>query len=163
MQRWIFKKLRDDQVIDNLIEHSKTIIKNHPDVQIYVGCDSQNQGAHTTYATAVVYRFPGKGATVVTTKEKVRRIEDMWSKLWGELQRSIDVAGYLRFEGNIPIEKIELDFNEGHTHESNKVFKAALGYVESLGYDVSYKDNMKGDRRDNVLISTWIADKACRR
>ena len=157
-----FKKFSDGTIVD-VIEYSKKMIQLNPDVKIYIGCDSQNHRNKTNYVTAIVYRFPSKGASVIMKTDRVPLIKDMWSKLWGELQRAIDVAGYIKFEGNIPIEKIELDFNEDVNSESNVIFKTAVGYAESLGYDVSYKDIMKGNIRNNLLMSTWIADKLCRR
>lgn len=164
--KYEFTKFSDGTKI-NILEYCNKMIKLYPDVKIYVGCDSQNHKDITNYVTAVVFRFPNKGASVIIKKERVKLIRDMWSKLWGELQRSIDVAGYIKFEGKIPIEKIELDFNENSNFDSNVIFKAAIGYVEQLGYSVSYKDNLKDDGykqiRNNILMSTWIADKACRK
>lgn len=156
-----FRKFSDNTKVD-LLEYCRDMIAINPDVKIYIGCDSQNSRNKTNYVTAIVFRFPSKGASVIMQYDKVPMIKDMWSKLWGELQRSIDIAGYIRFEGNIPIEKIELDFNEDPLNQSNTILKTAIGYVESLGYSVSFKDTMKGNSRDTILISTWIADKACR-
>jgi predicted RNase H-related nuclease YkuK (DUF458 family) len=74
----------------------------------------------------------------------------MWTRLWGELQRSIDVAGYLKFECDIPIEQIDLDLNADPDFPSNKVFQAAVGYAQSMGY--------KAKTKPDLLLATWAAN-----
>jgi len=74
----------------------------------------------------------------------------MWTRLWGELQRSIDVAGYLKFECGLPIEQIDLDLNSDPEFPSNKVFQAAVGYAQSMGY--------KAKTKPDLLMATWAAN-----
>jgi predicted RNase H-related nuclease YkuK (DUF458 family) len=74
----------------------------------------------------------------------------MWTRLWGELQRSIDVAGYLKFECDIPIAQIDLDLNSDPDFKSNRVFQAAVGYAQSMGYVAKTKPDL--------LIATWAAN-----
>jgi predicted RNase H-related nuclease YkuK (DUF458 family) len=58
-------------------------------LEVHVGCDSQNYKRHTVYATTVVFDIPGNGAHVIYRKEKVPKINDLWTKLWGETERSV--------------------------------------------------------------------------
>ena len=50
---------------------------------------------------------------MIYRKEKVPRIEDMWTKLWGETERSVALAHLLREEAGVHVEQIDLDFNTG--------------------------------------------------
>lgn len=126
------------------------MISRHPNVKIYVGSDSQNYPDKTLYATTVVFRFENNGAHVIYHKEATPLVTDMWTRLWGELQRSIDVAGYLRFEWDVPIEQIDLDLNSDPEFKSNKVFQAAVGYAQSMGYNAKTKPDL--------LMATWAAN-----
>ena len=145
----IFKKMGDhSQVV--LGKYAKSMVQKFPEIKIYVGSDSQNYSTKTLYATTVVFRFEHNGAHVIYQKESTRLVTDMWTRLWGELQRSIDVAGYLKFECGIPIEQIDLDLNSDPEFPSNKVFQAAVGYAQSMGYQAKTKPEL--------LIATWAAN-----
>jgi len=145
----IFKKMGDLRKVE-LGEYSKQMLQNNPDIKIYVGSDSQNYPNKTLYATTVVFRYENNGAHVIFHKEATPVVSDMWTRLWGELQRSIDVAGYLKFECDIPIEQIDLDLNSDPDFKSNRVFQAAVGYAQSMGY--------KAKTKPDLLIATWAAN-----
>lgn len=145
----IFKKMSDGSDVP-LAAYCKEMLRKYPHIKIYVGSDSQNYPNKTLYATTVVFRFENNGAHVIYYKEATPPVTDMWSRLWGELQRSIDVAGYLKFECDIPIAQIDLDLNSDPSFLSHKVFQAAVGYAESLGYNAKTKPEL--------LIATWAAN-----
>ena len=48
-----------------------TAMMQESEVEVHVGCDSQNHKRHTVYVTTVVFRFPRSGAHVIYRKEKV--------------------------------------------------------------------------------------------
>lgn len=145
----IFKTMGSRQTVE-LGPYVKNIVEHQSNVKIYVGSDSQNYPLKSVYATTVVFRYENNGAHVIYHKESVPLITDMWTRLWGELQRSIDVAGYLRFEWDIPIEQIDLDLNADPEFKSNKVFQAAVGYAQSMGY--------KAKTKPDLLMATWAAN-----
>jgi len=153
MEKNRFRK-HDETQIDNLLDYVNSMVALYPDVKIYIGCDSQNKGSITLYVTTVIFRFNTNGAHGIFYKERVPRITDRWTKLWGELQRSIDIAGYLKFEGGIEIERIDMDYNKSPKHWSNAVLKAAIGYVEGLGYKSAYKPD--------ILYATSYANDLCK-
>ena len=70
-------------------------------VEVHVGCDSQNHKRHTVYVTTVVFRFPNNGAHVIYRRERVPKILDMWTKLWGETERSVELANLILEECNL--------------------------------------------------------------
>ncbi|MCH1582359.1 MAG: hypothetical protein L7S63_04510 [Flavobacteriales bacterium] len=120
---------------------------------LYVGCDSQNYRSYTVYVTTVVFRYPGAGAHVIYRKEKVPRIADMWTKLWGETERSVALAHMLREETGVQVEQIDLDFNTDPAHPSNKLLSASTGYIQSLGFQSGAKPDL--------LMAAWAADALC--
>ena len=120
---------------------------------LHIGCDSQNHRSHTVYVTTVVFRFPRAGAHVIYRKEKVPKITDMWTKLWGETERSVALAHLLREEAGARVEQIDLDFNTDPAHPSNKVLSASAGYVQSLGFQSGAKPGL--------LMAAWAADALC--
>ena len=130
--------------------YTQELLRKNPEVKIYVGSDSQNYPNKTLYATTVVFRYEHNGAHVIFHKEATPLVTDMWTRLWGELQRSIDVAGYLKFECDIPIAQIDLDLNSDPDFKSNRVFQAAVGYAQSMGYVSKTKPDL--------LIATWAAN-----
>jgi predicted RNase H-related nuclease YkuK (DUF458 family) len=141
--------------------HKKVDIKNylpefvaaHPDCEIHVGCDSQNFNQKTTYVTTIVLRYPGKGAHVLYQKEKYPQVKDLWSRLWREIERSMEVARFIQEDCNLKVHQIDLDFNENPEFASHKVLKAAVGYVQSMGF--------KSRAKPNLLMATWAANSLC--
>ena len=127
-------------------------LSGHP-FAVHVGCDSQNHKNHTVYVTTVVFRFPQAGAHVIYRKEKVPKILDMWTKLWGETERSVALAHLLREEAGTQIAQIDLDFNTDPAHPSNKVLSASAGYIQSLGFQSGAKPGL--------LMAAWAADALC--
>jgi len=148
-----FKKIGGENVTD-LLSYTKEILAKNPDSKIHVGCDSQSYATKTVYVTTVVFRYENKGAHVIYKREVIPKVKDLWSKLWGELNRAIDVAGYLKFEGKIDIHQIDLDYNTSPKYKSNIVLKAAVGYVESMGYNYAVKPE--------TLIAISAANELCR-
>lgn len=148
-----FKKIGGEDVVD-LLSYTKGILEKNPGSKIHVGCDSQSYATKTVYVTTVVFRYENRGAHVIYKREVIPRVKDLWSKLWGELNRAIDVAGYLKFEGKIDIHQIDLDYNTSPKYKSNIVLKAAVGYVESMGYNYAVKPE--------TLIAISAANELCR-
>jgi predicted RNase H-related nuclease YkuK (DUF458 family) len=136
-----------------LADYVRAVLDANPGCEIHVGCDSQNYHNHTIYVTALVFRFPGNGGHVIYRKERVNKINDLWTKLWGELERSIELAEFLRHNLRITVKQIELDYNSDQHFPSNKLLSAASGYVQSLGYEAKAKPDM--------LMAAWAADVLC--
>ena len=153
MENRVFKKIvTGEEVV--LLDYVKTYMEKNPDTKIYVGCDSQSFAKKTIYVTTVVFRQGSRGAHVIYRKESIPRVKDMWTKLWGELNRSIDIAGYLKVEGDVDIHQIDLDYNTNPRYKSNMVLKAAVGYVENLGYKYAVKPQ--------TLMAISVANDLCR-
>jgi predicted RNase H-related nuclease YkuK (DUF458 family) len=133
-----FRKLGDHSLVD-LIPHVKTAIENNEDTKIYIGSDSQNEGGLTTYATVVVLHYGNRGANVLYHRERIPKVVDTFTRLWDEVERSIEVAEYMQANGLPKADFIDLDFNPDPVYRSNMVLRAAVGYVESMGYTARTK------------------------
>jgi len=138
-----FKRLTDLQVVD-LAEYLKEYIAQvgEENVTLYIGCDSQNKSEWTSYATTVVLHIGNTGCHVLYQRERIRpRINDFWTRLWKEVERSVEVALYLQ-ENGIEVSNIDLDLNDDPSYRSNKLVAAAKGYVESLGIKANVKPDL---------------------
>ena len=148
----IFKRLSDHKVVD-LIPHLKELINGVNDVKIYIGTDSQTSGQYTQYATVIVLHWGNRGANVFYNKERLPRINDMFKRLWDEVERSIQVAEFLMKEGLPRVTSIDLDYNPDPQYNSNTVLRSAVGYVESMGYEARVKPE--------AIIASSCADTVC--
>lgn len=137
-----FKKLTGREQFD-LAGYTKEYLEANKNygVKMYLGCDSQTKADKTTYATTLVFHVETSGCHVIYKKEVVPVIRDMWNRLWKETELSVEAAIYLR-ENGIEIDTIDLDYNIDPVHESNRLVKAAVGYVESLGFKARVKPEL---------------------
>ncbi|MFK7756253.1 MAG: ribonuclease H-like YkuK family protein [Flavobacteriales bacterium] len=152
IQKISFKIMHSGEDVD-LLTHIESIKANCPEVKIHIGCDSQNYRLHTVYVTTVVFRYPRNGAHVIYLKERVPKIQDLWTKLWGELERSAELGLKIREEYGIAVEQIDLDYNADPSYPSHKLLSAASGYLSSLGFNAKAKPDL--------LMAVWAANSLC--
>lgn len=148
-----FQSLSNGQYID-LIPYLKMKLSEADDIKMYVGTDSQTIGRTTVYATVIVLHYGNRGGHVIYSKKRVPAIHDKFTKLWGEVQDSVELAQYLEANGIEKPTYIDLDFNPDPKYQSNTVLRSALGYVESLGY--------KPRCKPYAVSASYIADKICK-
>ena len=133
-----FKTLRNRKDI-NLIEYVRGYIEENPQVEILIGCDSQNHIDTTVYATVVALYKPQAGAHVIFCKEITPVERTRQVRLMNEVWKSIEVAELLRDSGLPRAKYIDIDLNPDKRYKSNEVLRAAVGLVEGMGYKVRYK------------------------
>jgi predicted RNase H-related nuclease YkuK (DUF458 family) len=109
-------------------------INTNGSVKLFIGCDSKQSGDFTTYAVSAVLYEKGLGGHVVYSIDKVPRIRDMFTKLWGEVERTKEFLEYLGEDMKPFVEEVHLDFNPSPTHKSNMVHDAGIGLISSMGY-----------------------------
>ena len=144
--------MHDGHAVD-LLSHVSGVLAANNDVEILVGSDSHNYARHTVYTTTVVLRFFRNGAQVIYRREKAPKVVDLWTRLWGEVERSLAVAQILRLDGHMSVRQIDLDLNSDARFGSHKLHTAAVGYVRSHGYEARTKPDL--------LIATWAANILC--
>ena len=148
-----FRKIIDENEFELSAYVSKYLIeRQQKEIKIHIGCDSQNIGSLTHYVTTVVFHIDNTGCHFVYKKEKVTKIEDLWTKLWGETTRSVATATYLKNKG-VNIHSVDLDFNSDESHKSNKLVSASVGFVESMGF--------KANVKPSILPAISAADMMC--
>lgn len=147
-----FKTLERKPV--DLISYCLSYVKEHPDVKIYVGTDSQNIGRNTRYATVVAFRHPHKGAHIIFREERIPRMDDMFMRLWKECEFTLDVAQWIENNTPLHVEVLELDYNHDKAWNSSKLVAATHGWCKSLGFKVHSKPD--------ELIAVRAADHLCR-
>ena len=147
-----FQRMNDGSPV-HLLEHVRRALDEHPDVEVLVGSDSHNRSDHTVYTTTVVLRYRSNGAHVIFKREKAAKAGDLWSRLWGEVERSIVVARILTHEGGVRVSRIDLDLNSDPRFGSHRLYSTAVGYVRAHGYEARTKPDM--------LIASWAANVLC--
>jgi predicted RNase H-related nuclease YkuK (DUF458 family) len=102
----------------------------------------------------IVLHYGNRGGHVIYSRKSIPRILDRFTRLWKEVEDSVELAQWL--EAN-DIEKpafIDLDFNPDPKYQSNSILRSALGYVESLGYNARCKPD--------ACSASYVADRICR-
>ena len=133
-----FKTLRDKKSID-LVDYVRSYLIEHPEVEILIGCDSQNHSDTTVYATVVALYFPRNGAHLLFCKEVTPVERTRQVRLMNEVWKSVDIAEQLRLAGLPRAKYIDVDLNPDKKYKSNDVLRSAVGLVEGMGYNVRYK------------------------
>ena len=133
-----FKTLRDKKSID-LVDYVRSYLIEHPEVEILIGCDSQNHSDTTVYATVVALYFPRNGAHLLFCKEVTPVERTRQVRLMNEVWKSVDIAEQLRLAGLPRAKYIDVDLNPDKKYKSNDVLRSAVGLVEGMGYEVRYK------------------------
>ena len=155
-------KLDSGELVD-LRDHVKEIMTTKDVIELVVGCDSQNKRYNTVYVVTVVFKYLTRGAHFIYQRERVVKIKDRFNRLWGEVERSIEVAQFIedRDPGTndirgYKVDYVELDFNKKELTGSNSMIKASAGYVNGMGFKCKVKP-------DDGLSAVKAADHICRR
>jgi predicted RNase H-related nuclease YkuK (DUF458 family) len=133
-----YKKLYSGEVVE-LIDYVKEYMSLHNDVEILIGCDSQNFSDKTIYAIVVALYHKGKGAHVLYNKWKTQREPTRSVRLLNEVWYAVEVAEVMKNSGIPKVKWIDIDINPDPKYKSNEVFRQAVGLVEGMGYEVRYK------------------------
>ena len=131
-----FRKF-DGKRID-LVSYVKDYVARFPNTEILIGCDSQNMGAHTSYAVIAALYEPGHGAHVIYRREKEERERNRPTRLMKEVWKSVEVANLLKDNG-LNVKYIDIDINPNPRFKSNEVYESACGLVRGCGFECRYK------------------------
>jgi predicted RNase H-related nuclease YkuK (DUF458 family) len=148
-----FRRLYDREKVE-IVEYLKQKIEENPETEIYIGCDSQTHRRTTTYAIVVVLHYRGAGGHVLYSKLEVPVIYDLASRLWKEVELSLEVAEYLLEKGVKKAKYIDIDVNPDKKYRSNILLTSAMGLVAWKGF--------VGRAKPESLAATRVADKLCK-
>ena len=122
-----------------LIPYVKNYMENNENVEILIGCDSQNFSDKTIYAIVVALYDKGKGAHVLYNRWKTQREPTRNIRLLNEVWYAVEAAETLKAAGLPKVKWIDIDINPDPKYKSNEVLRQAVGLVEGMGYRVRYK------------------------
>ncbi len=89
--------------------------------------------------TVIAFRFSKNGTHFIYSRDNVRpKIKDRWPRLWGEVERSLEVAQWLKGNG-FKVDCVDLDFNRKEIARSHEMVKSAKGYILGFGFNTSVK------------------------
>lgn len=148
-----FRKINNSEQFE-LLNYVNEYLKGHDDVEILVGCDSQNKGDNTIFAVVVALYHKGKGAHVIFRKWKTERERVRSVRLLNEVWYALETAEYLKNNGvSQAVTYIDIDLNPDPKFKSNEVFRQAVGMVEGLGYKCRFKSfgTMSTYAADNLV------------
>lgn len=137
----IWKDLGNHQEVE-LVSYIKNYLVEKPMTKLYIGTDSQRRGKRVAYASVIVLYNDRKGGKVLYTKEIVPAIKDNFTRLFREIELSLEIGTKL-VDGGIEqrLMNIDLDYNEDKKYFSNKLLTSALGWATSLGFTCRTKPN----------------------
>ena len=144
----------EEGLLVNVLEHTVDLLKSNPDMKIYIATDSQNYGANTVYATAIVFRFGLNGAHYVYNKQRIPRIRNHFNRLYKEGELTIECAEYITSNLSIKIHALEFDYNDAKKTASTSLVPIMKGWSESLGYQALTKPD--------IMIASKAADHLAR-
>jgi predicted RNase H-related nuclease YkuK (DUF458 family) len=122
----------------NIVEHTLEQLQKWPNMKIYVGTDSQDERGkgrrkrNTVYVTVVAYRYGHRGAHFVYYREQLPIIRDMYTRLFGEAERTLEAAQLIDSEIPISFEALEFDYNQIPKWASNKLVSAVNGWMKGF-------------------------------
>lgn len=145
----VFKTLHEGKKVE-LISYVKQYVADHPDIEILIGCDSQNRKRESIYAVVIGLYTPGKGAHVLYSRFATTRERENTVRLLNEVWHSIETAEVLKNELGIKATWIDIDLNPDPKYRSNQALTSAVGIVTGMGYKVRHKGNSP--------IMTYAAD-----
>jgi predicted RNase H-related nuclease YkuK (DUF458 family) len=147
-----FKRLSDNRKVD-LISYVSEYLKQNPETEVYVGCDSQVHGRWTDFGMVIVLHKNKAGGHVLYATSRVERIRDKFIRLWTEVEHSINLAAHLS-ASSIPIKFVDVDLNPDPRWGSNTVLRSAMGYIEAMGFTPRCKPD--------AVSASYVADKICK-
>ena len=150
--KYVFRKVTGEIV--DVVKHTTEILKENPSVEIHIGSDSQNGRRKTVYDVVIAYRYGFRGVHYIHSRMQVKKIRDIYDRLFQEAVISIEVATWLKEQMPSIQIQIDMDYNGDERHISNKLIGSTKGWAESLGFSV----NVKPDNQ----IATRAADHECR-
>jgi len=151
-------KLFSGEKIDDVGQYLRDYYKKYPDIEVYVGCDSNNHGRITKYATVIALLRPTKGVHVIYNKFSIKRQRDLFLRLWKETECALEASTivqesledvYLTDDKSIPT--IHLDYNKQAKFKSHIVHDAAIGYLIANGFT-------KVQTKSDAWASSFCAD-----
>lgn len=110
-------------------------------IKVCIGTDSQVKGAHTEFATAIVFIRKGQGGFMYLHNETTSEKMSIKQRMMTEVSKSIEVAYHLSevFTNHKIDMEVHVDINTNPAHRSNDALKEAIGYISGMGFTFKAK------------------------
>ena len=154
-----WKRLHEGLINEPIVEYLEGLIKvghnQGKTLRVCIGCDSQRHGRGYKYATVIVLVTEGKGGIIIYTTEFIKGKPSINERMMLEVQKSIEVANEICPLLDLHHLKLEIhaDINQSPEHDSNKALKAAVGYIQGMGYEFKVKPD--------AFCASSCADRLC--
>jgi predicted RNase H-related nuclease YkuK (DUF458 family) len=180
-----FKNLKEEEIKD-IVSYIINYIQRDPgdrdkgrssNIEIAIGCDSVNKKRRTIFNITIVFydRMLHKGAHIIYKTVYEKRIRDLHTKLWREVEYVRELGEFLdeklkdfyyiehsknRYDDStpyrLPILHIDINpFAGNGKNKSNSIYHGSMGYLCSYGY--------KSEAKPYSYASNHAADFLCRR
>lgn len=134
----------------NVVDHTLEMIKDNPNVRIYIGTDSQVYGPETEFVTVVAYRWEeNKGVHYIYLREREKTPRDIFTRLYAEGAKTMETFSIFE-EIPIKVEALEFDYAGINKTKSSIVVSSFKGWCEGLGQKALFKGG--------EMIATRAAD-----
>lgn len=152
-----FRKF-DGTPVSDVGEYVKTYMKEHENVILMIGSDSQRSGRFTIFSTVIVMYTRGKGGHVIIWKQRMEHFADLFSRLWKEVEFTAHVTAYLIDAGIRRDDMlVHIDVNPRPEYKSNIAYQASVGFFRGMGFN--------GDQiyvKPLGYVATHVADEFVR-
>lgn len=156
-------RTRQGITIPDLREYVDLWVKDKSNVEIFVGCDSQQRGNQIDYVVSVCLYQKGKGGHIIDRRTSEKKTathypkrnkenamdEENYVRLWKEVENAVKVADEIQDLG-ISI-TIHCDYNSVASEKSHRLHDAGIGFAIEKGYMAAGKPN--------AWAATYAADK----
>lgn len=124
-----------------------------PDTTLLIGTDALRSGRSFYFVTALVFRVPGKGGSILFSKEKITKQHSLWEKLSLETWKSLEAAMEVSSIVTIPIE-VHVDASPEPINKSSNYVQQLVGMVVGQGFKCHIKPES--------WVSTHVSDHIVR-
>jgi len=150
-----FKKFGGEE-IPSIFEYVMNKVIDNPSLNVAIGCDSKQLRNKTQYVVTVMLHSPEEhnGAHIVFSRFKIPKIKDRFTRLWKECEyifeisenmhdslESIEYKNSSLTNSNYKLVEVHLDLNPNKKYGSNSVYKPAIQWFKSMGYNAVAKPN----------------------
>lgn len=138
----------------NIIDHTLEQLNKYPNLKVRIGTDAQDKGRQTVFSTVIAYRYGNNGAHFVYYRERVPVVNDIFTRLFQEGERTIKAGKMLIEELSVDIEALEFDYSDISKTKSTPIINAVKGWAIGEGFKPCFKSDGQ--------YATKAADQVCR-
>lgn len=149
-------KFYNGSFIEDVETYIKDYVDKHKNVEVFIGTDSAKGSsdgkAMTIFVTTICFRHPSKGVHYIYSKTKEPKDKDLFTKIWKEVEKTNEVASFVKPLIGDRTLFLDLDINSLKQHGSNVAHAAAKGYLMGQGYSVRLKPQSWGAHAADWLL-----------